>query len=224
MYWSSRADGDREDEGRGGGGTSNRIALTYRPIRPCITPTVLFWLKSAQWRVFGDKPSHNYQCHPVNGRTVRGSRRRGGETSGKRRRCAEVVTNKERTHSEGTGGEALHFPGALRDAAVRANVDSARLLPQHLSSRQHPSIGPHRHRRAQATPLPSAPSSIWSSHGVTSSSEERGGSLFLIWTVSTYLLLFDEVKPLASFDYIKKRLFGLSVLIDNYMDIKSKEK
>lgn len=139
---------------------------------------------------------------PVNGSIVRGPRRRSRdrlETQNAREDSDKWGAD---SRSEGKRGEGLHLLRALRDAAVRANVDFGRLLPQHLSSREHPSIGPLRHRSGQTTPLPSAPSCIGFIYGVTRWED----SLFiypflLLLTASTYLLLEGNGTLAASWDY-----------------------
>lgn len=69
--------------GRGGGGTSNRIALTYRPIRPLLISFYsrsFILIKIIAVRSFSVKPSEETSqlTPPVIGSIVRESRRRGG--------------------------------------------------------------------------------------------------------------------------------------------------
>lgn len=123
---------------------------------------------------------------PANGSIVRGPRRRSRdrlETQNAREDSRKWGAD---SRSEEARGEGLHFLRAVRDAAVRGKVDFGRLLPQHQSSREHPSIGPLRHGNGQTPPLPSAPSCIRFIYGVTRWEGWEDALSFLLFCFSVF--------------------------------------
>lgn len=213
MYWSSRADGEREDEGRrGGGGTSNRIVLTHRPIRPCyyslITPIVLSQSKSSPWRVSAPNPC-NKRPFPLmrehRARTTQTQRGRTGNAKYTRgfsqiRSALTIRGNEGRRapFSAGSAGRSGPCERALGSVTASASVLSRASLDRPPPPQKRPN-----HTPSQCPQL----------HLIHLWRHKMGGTggftfhcffyfiFLLIWAESMYLQLEENSPLAASWDY-----------------------
>lgn len=206
--------GEREEEGRrGGGGTSSRIALTHRPIRPCYyshtTPIVLSQSTSSPRRVLATNPSINAfspLMQPVNGSIVRGPRRRGRGPSGNAKRTRGFSRMRSGLTIRGKAGRRSPFSagcagrGGPCERGLWSVTASASVLSRASLDRPPPSQTRPNHTPSQRPQL----------HRIHLWRHKMGGMggltfhflfFLLIWTASTYLLLEENGTLAASWDY-----------------------